>query len=137
MAEGGGINVKYVPGTFIPLQNRTNDYLVDRAAQKAKKSFSGIAGLVAPDVAVQESMGAIVDRTLENLVHTDKAVIETRRMMVAAARMHEEHGATPPGVSAESQRVRPGGVILPDEEDVRVFLAEGQLRVGERPVLSV
>jgi len=137
MADGGGINVTYVPGTFLPVQNRTNDYLLDRAAQKAKKTFSGVAGLVAADVAIQESMGAIVDRSLEHLVHTDKAVVETRRMMLEAARAHARSGTTPPGVSGESQRIRPGCVILRAEADVREFLKEGQLRVGDRPVMSV
>ena len=38
MKDGKGIHVKYVPGTFIPLQNKGNDYLMDRAAQKARSS---------------------------------------------------------------------------------------------------
>ena len=34
MKEGKGIHVKYVPGTFIPAQNKHNDYLIDRQKQK-------------------------------------------------------------------------------------------------------
>jgi hypothetical protein len=30
--EGQGIHVKYVPGTFRPLGNKDNDYLIDREA---------------------------------------------------------------------------------------------------------
>jgi phthalate 4,5-dioxygenase len=35
MKDGRGIHVKYVPGTYRPLANKDNDYLMDRAAQKA------------------------------------------------------------------------------------------------------
>ena len=30
MQDGEGIHVKYVPGTFIPLANKSNNYLLDR-----------------------------------------------------------------------------------------------------------
>ena len=35
MRDGKGIHVRYVPGTYRPLANKDNDYLIDRAAQKA------------------------------------------------------------------------------------------------------
>src|SRR5215813_9326376 len=34
MQEGKGIHCPYVPGTFRPLANKDNDYLIDRRAQK-------------------------------------------------------------------------------------------------------
>jgi len=66
MSEGKGIHVRYVPGTYIPLQNKSNDYLMDRAAQKAGLTFSGVEGIAMQDASLQESMGSIQDRTKEN-----------------------------------------------------------------------
>ena len=45
MRDGKGIHVRYVPGTYRPLANKDNDYLMDRAAQKAGRTFSGIEGI--------------------------------------------------------------------------------------------
>jgi hypothetical protein len=36
MRDGKGIHVEYIPGTFIPLANKRNDYLMDRAAQRVR-----------------------------------------------------------------------------------------------------
>ena len=52
MKDGKGIHVKYMPGTFIPLANKTNDYLMDRAAQKAGVHFSGIEGIAMQDASL-------------------------------------------------------------------------------------
>src|SRR5258707_7023325 len=71
MKDGKGIHVKYVPGSFRPLANKDNDYLVDRAAQKAGKTYSGVEGIAMQDASLQESMGPIVDRGRENHVSTD------------------------------------------------------------------
>ena len=35
MRDGKGVHVATIPGTYLPLANRSNDYLMDRAAQKA------------------------------------------------------------------------------------------------------
>ncbi len=53
------------PGTFRPLANKDNDYLIDRAAQKAGRTYSGVEGFAMQDASLQESMGPIVDRTKE------------------------------------------------------------------------
>ena len=45
MKDGKGIHVKYVPGTYRPLANKDNDYLMDRAAQKAGTTYSGVEGI--------------------------------------------------------------------------------------------
>jgi len=63
MQDGMGIHCKYVPGTFRPLANKDNDYLMDRAAQKRGDSYSGIEGIAIQDGSLQESMGPIIDRT--------------------------------------------------------------------------
>jgi hypothetical protein len=56
MEAGKGIHVT-VDKHFRPLQNKDNDYLIDRAAQKSGKSFSGVDGFGMQDASVQESMG--------------------------------------------------------------------------------
>ena len=48
MDAGMGIHVEYIPGTFYPKANRANKFLIDRAAQRAKKSFSGVKGISMP-----------------------------------------------------------------------------------------
>ena len=77
---------KYIPGTYRPLANKDNDYLMDRTAQKAGKTFSGVAGFAIQDASLQESMGPICDRTKENLVSTDNGIIMARHRLMRAAR---------------------------------------------------
>ena len=52
--------------TFRSRRNRENNYLLDRQVQKTE-SFTGIDGINTQDRAIQESMGAIVDRSREHL----------------------------------------------------------------------
>ncbi len=106
------------PGTFRLLANRSNDYFIDRHVQKTQ-TFTGIAGVNTQDYALQEGMGAIVDRSLENLGTSDKAIVAMRRMMLrsidAVAR-----GEDPPGVDpAIHGQVRPYDDYLPDGADWR------------------
>jgi phenylpropionate dioxygenase-like ring-hydroxylating dioxygenase large terminal subunit len=103
-------------GRFNMLQSMANDYLIDRAAQRSRKSFTGIPGIRQQDMAVTESMGPIFDRETEHLGTTDALIIRTRRRMIAAARALDEHGVVPPGVDQpELYRQRSGGVLLPRE----------------------
>ncbi|MEX0923665.1 MAG: Rieske 2Fe-2S domain-containing protein [Rhodovibrionaceae bacterium] len=66
-------------------RNRENLYKQDREAMK-NGDFTGIQGVPNQDMAVQESMGSIVDRTKENLGASDVAIVRFRQMMVHAAR---------------------------------------------------
>ena len=75
-----------IPGTLRPPENRDNDYLIDRDAQR-HTSFSGVHGVRAQDAVVVESAGAIVDRSRENLASSDAAVSALRRRMLRAARI--------------------------------------------------
>ena len=111
MQEGKGIHVKYLPGSFQPLANKDNDWLIDREAQKNKTSFSGVAGFSIQDASLQESMGPIQDHARENLIPTDKAIVMARRMLVAAAG-NLEKGIEPPALDPASQRVRAAAVLL-------------------------
>ena len=113
MRSGKGIHVAYVPGTFIPLQNKRNDYLMDRAGQKAGKTFSGVEGIAMQDASLQESMGPIQDRTKENLVSTDNGIIMARHRLMKAAKELVAKGTLPPGRDTGHQRVRSVAVVLP------------------------
>jgi hypothetical protein len=115
MRDGEGIHVKYVPGTYRPLANKDNDYLVDRAAQKAGRTYSGVDGIAMQDASLQESMGPIVDRSKENLVSTDNGIIMARHRLLRALKAMEK-GETPPGVALEHQRVRSAAVVLPPDK---------------------
>ena len=116
MRAGKGIHARTIPGTYLPLANKHNDYLMDRAAQKAGKTYSGIEGFAMQDASLQESMGPIVDRTKETLVSTDSGIIMARQRLLRAVKALVETGATPPGVDAAHQRVRSASIVLPPDQ---------------------
>ena len=62
-----------------------NDYMIDRELQKTL-SYTGISGVSDQDAAIQDSQGAIQDRTREHLGPTDVGIIEFRKLLMAAAR---------------------------------------------------
>jgi phthalate 4,5-dioxygenase oxygenase subunit len=115
LRDGEGIHVKYVPGTYRPLANKDNDYLIDRAAQKRGETYSGVWGIAMQDASLQESMGPIIDRTKENLVSTDNGIIMARHRLLRALKAMEK-GETPPGVAHEHQRVRSAALVLPPDK---------------------
>ncbi|MEO5898393.1 MAG: Rieske 2Fe-2S domain-containing protein [Vicinamibacterales bacterium] len=116
MRSGKGIHVSYVPGTYRPAANKDNDYLMNREAQKAGRTFSGIEGIGMQDASLQESMGPVVDRTKENLVSTDNGIIMARHRLLRAVKAFVDKGITPPGVDAAHQKVRSAAVILPPDQ---------------------
>ncbi|HET9578867.1 MAG TPA: aromatic ring-hydroxylating dioxygenase subunit alpha [Usitatibacter sp.] len=122
-AAGCGIHVPLVPGTFLPVANKRNDYQIDRAAQKARKTFSGVLRVGIQDAAVQESMGAIEDRSRENLVSSDNGIIMTRKRLLDAARGNAE-GRDPPGLDPEAQCVRAVSMVTPRDVPFARALAE-------------
>jgi phthalate 4,5-dioxygenase oxygenase subunit len=111
MQDGEGIHVKYVPGTFIPLANKGNNYLMDREAQRHGHSATGVDGIAMQDASIQESMGGIQDRTREHLCATDKGIVMTRKMLLNAAKAASE-GKPVPATDQESQRVRSASLEL-------------------------
>jgi phenylpropionate dioxygenase-like ring-hydroxylating dioxygenase large terminal subunit len=113
MRAGKGIHVATIPGTYIPLANRDNDYLIDRAGQKAGRTYSGVAGIGMQDASLQESMGPIIDRSKEILVSTDNGIIMARRVLLQAVMALAEHGTAPPGTDPAAHRVRSAALMLP------------------------
>jgi len=114
MRNGASRHVVYEEGnTWRAKANKDNDYLIDRAAQKAGKTYSGIAGFAMQDSGIQELMGPIVDRTKENLVSTDNGIIMARHRLLRAAKALIEKGITPPGVDPAHQNIRSVAIVLP------------------------
>ncbi len=116
MKDGYGVHNQYVPGTYRPLQNKDNDYLMDRAAQQRGETFSGVWGIAMQDASLQESMGPIVDRTKERLMTTDTGIIKARQKLRKAAEGLRDRGVQPPGTEPAHQRVRSAAIVLPKDE---------------------
>ena len=131
MESGKGVHTELVPGTFRPIASAENDYMMDREAQKAKIYYSGIKGIAMQDASLQESMGRIADRTKENLVSTDNAIIMARMRLRKAAKAVEA-GKAPPGVDPESHKVRSASFILPEGGPFKeTALAAVEMKIGE------
>lgn len=113
MRAGNGVHSENIPGTYRPVANKDNDYLIDRAKQRSGESLSGIKGIAIQDGALQESMGPIVDRTKERLVSADAGIIKARQKLRKAALALQENGTVPPGVDPAHHRVRSVAVVLP------------------------
>jgi phthalate 4,5-dioxygenase oxygenase subunit len=131
MEGGQGIHVRTIPGTYIPVQNKTNDYLMNRAAQKSGATYSGIEGIGIQDASLQESMGPVADRSKENLVSTDNGIIMARHRLRKAAQA-VQRGEQPPGLTAEEQRVRSASIVLPP--DVAFKDAAGDALIARKGV---
>ncbi len=83
-------------------RNPSNDYMIDRELQRTK-TYSGIVGINTQDFALQEGMGAIVDRTKEHLGTSDRAIIAMRQMLLEGTR-DVEAGRAPKGTEPKSYR---------------------------------
>jgi len=112
MRSGQGIYAELIAGTYRPVANRANDYLIDRAAQKSGRSYSGVKGIAMQDASLQESMGPVVDRTKEHLMPTDAAIVRARRFLLRALEKVAA-GEEPPGLASASHRVRAASLVLP------------------------
>jgi len=75
--------------SFRKKRNLANRYLQDREAMK-RGDWTGIKGIPFQDMAMWESMGPISDRSRDKPGASDVAVVQFRRMMVAAAKRFQE-----------------------------------------------
>jgi len=108
------------------VKNQSNDYLIDRGLQKTQ-TFTGIHGVNTQDLAIQESMGPIVDRSKEHLGTTDRAIIVMRQLLLEAIAAVEA-GGIPRGVDPETYRnVRALDHLIPKELDWHEALREQRL----------
>ena len=64
------------------------------------------------DASLQESMGAVQDRTRENLCPTDRGVVMMRRLLLQSAQDNRA-GKPLPGLEPKDQHVRSCALLLP------------------------
>src|SRR5438477_10589976 len=129
--DGNGVHAELIPGTFRPLANRTNDYLIDRAKQKSGRHYNGVRGLAMQDASIQESIGTIADRTNEHLMATDRAIVTARQRLMKAAE-EVQQGGKAPGLAPEDQLVRSASFVIPVEADFQKHALEAvKYRKGE------
>jgi hypothetical protein len=96
------------------------------------RMYCGIPGFGVQDQAVQESQGAIVDRSQERLGSSDTAIIHVRRRMMTAARALRDHRTPAPGANPRSFLVRSTSVVLaPGESWVDGATARVLVRAGD------
>lgn len=114
------------PGDLLPdfrlRKNLFNDFMIDRELQRTK-SFTGITGINTQDVAIQEGMGPIVDRSKEHLGSTDRAIVTLRRLLLDATRTAAA-GGSPRGTNPETyRRVRAVDHFAATEADIPGLIA--------------
>jgi nitrite reductase/ring-hydroxylating ferredoxin subunit len=106
----------YKPATTQPqsrwvfAENAGNDYGIDRQRQKTVNYTGMDDSNPLQDGAIQETMGAILDRTIEHLGSADAMIIRVRRRLLETVGAHAE-GTVPPGVN-QPQAYRRRGVQL-------------------------
>jgi phthalate 4,5-dioxygenase len=121
-------------GRWRPVQNGGNDYLIDRAAQQSDEIYTGIAGIHMQDQAITESMGEIVDHSLEHLAPSDQMITRTRRRLLMAARALRNQGTVPPAVDDPGlyMKIRSGECILAETGWQAAY--DDSMRASLRPV---
>jgi phthalate 4,5-dioxygenase len=137
---GAKPELEYLPGTtdwfgrWRPAANETNDYHIDRDAQRNDVIYTGISHIHMQDQAITESMGPIVDHSWEHLAPSDQMITRTRRRLLIAARALRDQGVVPPGVDAPDvyMRARSGECVMQGQDWQAVY--EDRLRHVVRPV---
>ena len=117
--------------------NAGNDWRMDRTAQHDNAIYSGIESIHLQDQAVTESMGPILDHSLEHLAPSDQMITRTRRRLLMAARALRDSGAPPPGAeNVDVFRDARGGYFVGDAEKGWQDAYAGQLAGGFRPAAT-
>jgi phthalate 4,5-dioxygenase oxygenase subunit len=91
--RGEGHYAELIPGTYLPVRNASNDWSIDRTAQRTGHVWSGVRGNQEQDDAITGGMGPLYDRTREHLLATDAAVVAVRRSLVDRAHHLAQAGA--------------------------------------------
>jgi phthalate 4,5-dioxygenase len=115
-----------VPGTHWLKQNLANDYLIDRERQRTR-TYTGIAGVNTQDVAIQEGMGPIVDRSMEFLGTTDMAVVACRELLLEASREARTDGALRGVDPVDHRDVSAADMVIPAGSEWRDVMKAGFL----------
>jgi phthalate 4,5-dioxygenase len=111
--EGG----HWIDTDYRKLRNINNWYLQDRQMMRTE-NMSGIKGILTQDHAVNETQGAILDRTQEYLGSSDVAIVAWRRQMIRTARAFASSGTVPEVLSADLpwNRIKSATVMFPSSE---------------------
>ncbi|HEY0183438.1 MAG TPA: Rieske 2Fe-2S domain-containing protein [Rhodopila sp.] len=122
-------------GRWRPAANATNDYLIDRDAQRDDVIYTGISHIHMQDQAITESMGPIVDHGFEHLAPSDQMITRTRRRLLLAARALRDRAVVPPGVDTPEvyARARSGECVMPGTDWQAVY--EARLQDVVRPAV--
>jgi phthalate 4,5-dioxygenase len=114
-------SMRVAPGIDLDAQyyrraDETTMWGQDRAAMK-RNSYTGIDGFTNQDMAVQESMGPIVDRTREHLGTSDVAIIRLRRRLIENLDRFTR-GEPPIGLdgAVPYERIRSEQLLIPIEQ---------------------
>ncbi|MGH7991969.1 MAG: Rieske 2Fe-2S domain-containing protein [Limisphaerales bacterium] len=122
-------------GRFRFAANADNDFLQDRERQK-NFNFSGMENVTPiQDGAMQESMGAIVDRTKEHLGASDAAIAWMRRRLLNAAKELAKN-KIPPGVGNPGFYHKHGDQVLLEEKDSWVEHYAAQMKEDYAPLVA-
>ena len=112
------------PGTYKPIANRANDYLVDREMQRSY-NYSGLNNFPLQDICqIEDQGGPIMDRTRERLTSQDTLNIHIRHQLINAARdlMEGKEPAAPH--RPELFNVRDGNVKASKDKPMMEVLQE-------------
>ena len=98
--------------TWVPVRNRRNGYLADRALQSAG-DFTGIKGANDQDRAVQEEIECAGARVFEHLVDSDQAIIAVRKYLRGLTQGILAGNRPRAAVHGEWYRTRPLDLLSP------------------------
>jgi phthalate 4,5-dioxygenase len=112
-----------VDENYVPLRNKSNNYLIDRKLQKTK-SYTGIKGVSEQDAAVQDSQGPIADRTREHLGPTDLGIMHFRKLVMDLARALQQGEAPPHLMHQDRYTVRSGACVTHKSKDLSAVMVE-------------
>ena len=129
----GRMPVVDVDASFRSVQNKANDYLIDRQLQKTQ-SFTGIRGVRVQDMAVQEDQrGPLSDRSREHLGASDLGVIATRRMLLKQGRALQKGAQPPQPHNPEAYHLRSAAIKAPRATPWQDVMAN-EMRLGAQRV---
>lgn len=101
--EGYRLTNNYVPNTtdwygrWRLREVESNDWMIDREAQRSGVNYTGMENIHLQDHAITESMGAITNHAFEHLTQADLMIARTRRRILRAALAYRDNGTPPPG----------------------------------------
>jgi hypothetical protein len=127
-------------GRWRAAKNSSNDFGIDRKAQRMGLSYSGITGVPLQDQAIQESMGPMLDRTIEHLAESDRMVVLTRKMLLKAARSFAENGKMPDVFEKPelASNARGGDIVVPaGTEWLEAYEQRMAILKGRRPKIKM